>query len=52
MTHDSMHQLLSTLQDLPDEALDALKALTPSAYVGNAAQQAQDLAHHLAQELV
>ena len=52
VTQDSMLQLLATLQDeVPAEALSALKALTPAAYVGNAEQQAQALAAHLQQEL-
>ena len=29
--------------DLPDEARDALLALTPEAYIGNAAEQARDV---------
>ena len=53
VTQESLHQLIQNLAgSIPEDALQALQALTPAAYVGNAAQQAEDLAHWLSQELV
>ena len=53
VTRESLLNLIENLAgSIPAEALQALQALTPAAYVGNAAQQAEDLAHWLSKELV
>ncbi|MEO1078332.1 MAG: adenylosuccinate lyase [Pseudomonadota bacterium] len=42
MTEDTLHDFITRL-DIPDEARDALLALTPAAYTGNAAARARGL---------
>lgn len=43
VTQQSMQDFVAALTDLPDQAREELKQLTPWTYVGNAAQQAKDL---------
>jgi adenylosuccinate lyase len=44
-----IQEFVAGLEDLPDAARAELQALTPMTYVGNAAQQAKQLAQHLQQ---
>ncbi|GFR43991.1 hypothetical protein Agub_g5137, partial [Astrephomene gubernaculifera] len=43
VTQDSMRTFVAGLDGLPAEAVEALQALTPATYIGNAAQQAADI---------
>ncbi|GFH15246.1 adenylosuccinase [Haematococcus lacustris] len=47
VTQASMMAFVEDLHDLPAEAKEALKQLTPASYIGNAAQQARELPQHL-----
>ncbi|KXZ51231.1 hypothetical protein GPECTOR_13g718 [Gonium pectorale] len=47
VTQESMRSFVDGLEDLPTEAKEALKELTPANYIGNAVQQAANLKHHL-----
>jgi len=42
-----MQSFVAGLEDLPQAAREELQQLTPMTYVGNAAAQAKQLAHHL-----
>jgi len=43
----SMRAFVDGVDGLPGHAKEALKAMTPASYIGNAAQQARDLPHQL-----
>jgi len=47
VTQESMRSFVAGLEDLPQAAREELQQLTPMTYVGNAAAQAKQLAHHL-----
>lgn len=49
VTQASMQEFVGGIEGLPAEARDALLALTPGTYVGNAAAQARNLRRHLAE---
>lgn len=46
VTQESMRSFVEGLE-LPAGAKESLKDLTPATYIGNAAQQAANLPHHL-----
>ncbi|GLC46310.1 hypothetical protein PLESTB_000997700 [Pleodorina starrii] len=47
VTQESMMTFVDGIEGLPQAAKEQLKQLTPANYIGNAAQQAADLKHHL-----
>ena len=49
VTRSSMQAFVEALEGIPGHAKQALQAMTPASYVGNAAEQAQQLRTHLAQ---
>ena len=48
VTRASMQRFVASLDGIPQHAQQALQALTPASYVGNAAQQAGSLRRQLA----
>ena len=46
-TQESMMTFVDGIDGLPEPAKEQLKKLTPANYIGNAAQQATSLPHHL-----
>ena len=47
MTRDKMQQFVAGVDGIPEPAKQALQAMTPASYVGNAAEQAKSLRRHL-----
>ena len=48
VTRSSMQAFVAGLDGIPEHAKQALQAMTPASYVGNAAEQAHSLRTHLA----
>jgi adenylosuccinate lyase len=47
VTKESMQTFVEGITDLPADAKESLKNLTPGTYIGNAAAQARDIVNHL-----